>query len=437
MRVLVLAALAVVSGPLGAFAQTAPPAGAGAPNVEEMPRIRISDPNRDLYRLALPNVGGDAGLGQEALEIERRAFDIMGLFNLLNPSSFPPDLQREGLGFSSASWSQVGAQGVVKFNATRAGGSIVVEGRLYQVGRGDAAVLSRTYKGDALRPLVHKWINEVIGQLTGKPGIFGSRIAFAMMGSNSEIGSVGADGGEPRVLTKMNSECLMPAYSPKGTQIAFTSYLRGTPDLWIVAAGGGRARAISKKPGMNSGATYTADGQDLVLTMSFEGNAELYKISAADGRVVDRLTRSPFIDMSASFSSDGKQLAFVSDRGGSAQIYVMPAGGGSPRRVTFQGSNNTTPRFSPRADKPQIAFTGRDERGAFDVFVYDFGTQKIERVTQNQGSNQSPDWSPDGRLLVYSSSRGGLFIMNPETRKELQIYRGKVNSPSWGPVPAP
>jgi TolB protein len=416
----------------GALAQA--PAAAPSP-ADEMPRIRISDPNRDLYRLALPDVSGDAALAKEALDIERRSFDVMGLFNVLNPSSFPPDLQREGLGFSSASWSQVGAQGVVKMNVTRTAAGVTVEGRLFQVARGDGAVLSRTFRGESLRPLVYSFVNEVIAQLTGKRGIFGSRVAFVTVGPNSEVVSVGADGVEPRVLTKMNSECLMPAYSPTGSQIAFTSYLRGTPDLWIVSANGGRARAVSKRPGMNSGAVFSADGKELVLTLSYEGNAELYRISASDGHVISQLTRSPFIDMSASLSPDGHQIAFVSDRGGSAQIYVMPASGGTPKRITFQGSNNTTPRFSPRTDKPQIAFTGRDERGAFDVFVYEFGTGKIERVTQGAGSNQSPDWSPDGRLLVYASSRGGLFVMNPETRKETQIYRGKVNSPSWGPAP--
>src|SRR5688572_8431282 len=132
-----------------ALAQT----GAG----EEMPRIRISDPNRDLFKLALPNVVGDAA-ATEAQEVQRRALEIMGLFNLLNPASFPPDLQREGLGFSSALWSQVGAQGVAKAQVSRDGGGITLQGRLYQVGRGEGPVLEKTYRGPALRPLAHAWV---------------------------------------------------------------------------------------------------------------------------------------------------------------------------------------------------------------------------------------------------------------------------------------
>jgi TolB protein len=44
-----------------------------------------------------------------------------------------------------------------------------------------------------------------------------------------------------------------------------------------------------------------------------------------------------------------------------------------------------------------LAFTGRDERNVFDVFTYDMRSGKIDRVTQGQGSNSDPAWSPDCR----------------------------------------
>ncbi len=404
--------------------------------VDELPRIRITDPGRDLLRLGLPNASGVPDLAAQAIAIERRDLDIVGLFRLLEPVSFPPALQTEGLGFSSALWSQVGAQGVAKIEARREAGGLVVEGRLYQVARGDAAVLTKTYRGPDLRPLVHAWANDVIGHFTGTRGIFGSRIAFAMSGKAGEIASVGADGADVKVVTGMRSLCMLPAYSPTGAEIAFTSYLRGTPDLWIVSASGGRARRVSGRPGMNAGATWEPGGRNLVLTLSFEGNAELYRIAPSDGKVLAQLTRSPAIETSANFSPDGSQIAFVSDRQGTPQLFVMAASGGAARRLTFQGSYNQTPRWNPRADKPVIVFTGRDERSVFDIFTLDVKAGKVSRITQNQGSNQDPSWSPDGRLVVYASSRGGLWATNPDTQHEVQIYRGGAASPSWGPAPS-
>jgi TolB protein len=418
---------ALFLSPLAALAQKPPAAEA------DLPVIRITDPNRDLLRLAVPNAVGD--LGGEATSIERRDFEVMGLFKVLDPVSFPPALHQEGLGFSSALWGQVAAQGVSKLRASREGGNVVVEGRLYQIGRGESPVLTKTYRGSEVRPLVHRWVNDVIQQFTGTPGPLGSRIAFAQTGRTPEIAAIGMDGGEMQVLTKMSSECLLPAYSPTGREVAFTSFLRGGADLWIVPAGGGRARWVSKRSGMNSGAVWYPDGTSIALTLSHEGNPEIYKIRASNADIISRLTNSSASDLSPSLSGDGGQIAFVSDRGGSPQIYLMGASGGGGKRLTFQGSQNTTPKFNPRADKPLIAFTGRDERLNFDIFVYDVKTGKIDRVTQSQGSNYDPAWSPDGRLLVYASSRGGLFVRNVETRNELQIYRGGAHSPSWGPAP--
>jgi len=420
---------------LSTFVPFASAHAAAEPEVEDLPQITISDPNRDLFRLGLPSAIGDGDLAKTATDIERRDLDLVGIFRVLNPESFPDSLVKEGLGFSSDLWTQVGAQGVAKLRVTRGGQGVSIEGRLYQIGRGDSPVLTKTYQGPQIRPLVHLWANDIIAQFTGTRGVFGSRIAFAMTGRHPEIATIGMDGQELKVVTRMRSECLLPAMSPSGGQIAFNSYLRHGADLWVVSASGGRARHISTRPGLNTGPAWLPGGNALIATLSFEGNAELYKIGAGNGRIMARLTRSPGADLSASISPGGGQIAFVSDRQGTPQIYLMSSSGGGAKRLTYQGNYNQTPAFSPRKDVPMIAFTGRDERYVFDIFLYDLRSGKIERVTQGQGSNFDPSWSPDGRLLVYASSRGGLFVRNLQTLKEFQIYKGGAKSPSWGPPP--
>jgi len=398
---------------------------------EDLPAIRISGAGAELLRMAVPRAEGDGESARTATDTMSKDADVSGLFQVLDPGSFPSQLVSEGLNFSSALWSQVGAQAVVKMKAS--GGSL--EGRLYVVARGDTPTLSKKYNAGDIREAVHEFVNDIIQSFTGTRGVFGSRIAYAQVGKGShEIAVVDMDGSRNAVVTKMQSDCLLPAFSPGGGEIAFTSYLRDNPDMWIVSAGGGRARRVSKQPGMNTGAAWSPDGS-IVLTLSHEGNAELYRISPADGAVRARLTNNPAIDSSPSFSPDGSQIAFVSNRQGSPQIFVMSASGGAAKRITFQGKYNQTPRWNPDPKKPYIAFTGRDERGVFDVFYIDVKSQQVTRITQGKGSNLDPSWSPDGRLLVYASSRGGLFVANPETRHEVQITRGGAASPSWGPAP--
>jgi TolB protein len=405
------------------------PARAQTPAEGDLPIVTLSGAAIELLKLAAPRAEGDAG--GAAAETLSKDLDITGLFQLLDPASFPQQLVGEGLGFSSPLWTQVGAQAVVKMRV--AGGQI--EGRLYVTARGDTAQLSKVYRAGDVRDAVHEFANDIVKSFTGEAGVFGSRIAVALTGKGPhEIATLDMDGGRTSVVTKMASDCLLPAFSPSGGEIAFTSYLRNNPDLYIVPAGGGRARRVSKQPGLNTGAAWTPGGGSLALTMSYEGNADLYRIGA-DGGLQARLTANPAIDSSPSYSPDGAQLAFVSNRQGSPQIFVMSSGGGSPKRVTFQGKYNQTPRWNPRADKAQIAFTGRDERGVFDVFLLDVKSGKIDRLTQGKGSNLDPTWSPDGRLVAYASSRGGLWVQNPETHHEVQIWHGSGASPSWGPAP--
>src|SRR6202044_1613532 len=114
---------------VGTAALAQPPGGD-----EDLPAVQLSGAGVEMLKLALPRTEGDSGGASETLS---KDMDITGLFQLLDPASFPAQLQSEGLGFSSALWSQVGAQAIIKTKVT--GG--VLEGRLYMVARGDAAVL--------------------------------------------------------------------------------------------------------------------------------------------------------------------------------------------------------------------------------------------------------------------------------------------------------
>ena len=201
-----LLALATVGAP----ARAQPPGGD-----DDLPAVQLSGAGVEMLKLALPRPEGDPVAG----ETMSKDMDITGLFQLLDPASFPTQLQSEGLGFSSALWSQVGAQAVIKMKL--AGG--VLEGRLFIVARGDSPVLSKSYRAADPRDAVHQFANDVVKAFTGQPGVFGSRIALALTGHGAhEIAVVDMDGGRTAVVTKMGSDSLLPAFSPTGGEIAFT-----------------------------------------------------------------------------------------------------------------------------------------------------------------------------------------------------------------------
>jgi TolB protein len=133
----------------------------------------------------------------------------------------------------------------------------------------------------------------------------------------------------------------------------------------------------------------------------------------------------------------GNQIAYVSDQSGGPQIYVMNRDGTGQRRVTFAGNYNSNPDWSP--DGTRIAFTGRDSRNRFDIFIVDVNSSLIERLTQDQGNNESPTWSPDGQYIIFQSSRGGdesntqLYIMTADGNFQTQLTRegSGYRTPVW------
>jgi TolB protein len=409
-----------------------------AQQADEMVRFKITNPGQALYKIAIPRVLGDGQPAAVLTEVLAGDLGLSGFFKVLDPSSFVADLAKENLGIAADSWKTVGAESVIKARAVLTGSDVSVEFRLFEVIKGENAVLTKTYRagGADTRHLAHQFAGEVVKYFTGEDSFFGTQIAFSKnSGQTKEITVMDWDGAGLHGVTSNGSQNILPSWHPSGSSLLYTSFVRESPDLWMVAAGGGKPRRISTRSGLNTGGVFAPDGGKLALTLSFEGNSEIYLLTPS-GDIIKRLTNNPGIDSSPSWSPDGSQLAFVSDRHGSPQIWVMSATGGGQNKLTRKGNYNQEPAWSPRPvnGKSVIAFSGRDERGNFDIFTVDPAGGELVRLTENRGSNTHPTWAPNARAIAYKSSRGGIYAATFDGKTERAVFRGSAESPSWGPL---
>ncbi|UJR84928.1 hypothetical protein [Sandaracinus amylolyticus] len=438
--VLALAAsVAVVLPPLGttSTAQEAPqrgseappPEGAPVPPDEMLPNqvvIDVTAPERALYRIAVPNLLGDAEMGNSGAEVMRTDFRLVSLFEVLDARSFLADPAAEGLGITAAPWSSVGAQGVIKGQITRTGGQIRVEMRLYELARGTTATLSRTYNGapGELRNFMHDFANLVMEQLTGRRGAFGTRITFArrVREGRKDVYVASFDGNSVSRVSSGRGVAMLPAFGPGGIWYSVL-----TDNGMFITRTGMEERALIDAPeSINMGVSVC--GSRAYFTSTRDGNAEIYS-SALDGTDVRRLTDHPGIDVSPACGGPGGLIAFVSNRHGSPQVFAMDSNGGGVRRLTFRGSYNQTPAWCPIGEERLLAFTGR--AAGLDVFTVNIETQQYTRLTQGQGVNKDPAFSPDCRMVAFYSTRGGIFIASPEGLNQQLVVPGVAETLRW------
>jgi TolB protein len=334
-------------------------------------------------------------------------------------------------------WKKVDASVLFTGNIAVNKDSIVLRVQMYDVASKKVAWETSYNLADKknYRMLAHEISNEIVRRFTGEEGIALSRIAFVNDATKfKELYVVDYDGYNLKRLTRDAKLNMLPKWSPNGQQIIYTSYLFNNPDLFSINLESNKRSVISKYQGLNSAGTYSPSGQNIMLTLSRGLFPNLYLIDNG-GRMVARMTEGAYIDTSPSYSPSGKEVVFISDRVGFPQMYIMTVDGKNIRRLATNGYCDA-PAWSPRGDR--IAFTMRQGKGKFNLYIYDLKTSKVTRITNNQGDNENPAWSPDGRFLTFSSSRSGrweVYVMAIDgsgTRKLVDIP-GSSYTPAWSP----
>jgi len=340
-----------------------------------------------------------------------------------------------------AEWQRLSANFVLKGHFSVDEEMIHGRCQLWDVVYGHS-VMHRRYKYPLpnARRMAHHISDDIVRAVFKEEvAVASTKISFVSLRGASdqkEIYVMDADGHDQRRMTWDTSLTATPCWGQNATEIYYTSYRDNNPDLCGVQIGTARTWYISRRPVMNISPNWNPRSERIVLTLGRDGNSEIYTM-ARDGseRSVQRLTYTSAIDSSPCFSPSGKQIVFTSSRTGYPQVYVMDDDGLNVRRLTRQGRYNDSAVWSPLGDK--IAFVGRD-RNIFNVYVMNVDGEGWRQLTARQGNNEDPAWAPDGKHLVFSSNRSGsyqLYIMrNDGTDQHRLTNQGTNQSPAWSPL---
>ena len=398
--------------------------------------IEISGGSAQQIPIAIVPFGNAASAKENISDIINADLKRSGLFRTLETRGMA-NLPTNSAQIKYAEWTVLQAQAITVGNVEAiAGGRFKVSFQLMDaLKQTQLAGMDYQIAPSQVRATAHKIADVIYQKLTGESGIFASRIAYiTKLGKRYALQVADADGYNPQTVVSSNEPIISPAWSPDGAKLAYVSFEKKKPIVFVQSLTSGSREMVANYKGNNSAPAWSPDGSRLAIVLTYGANSQIYTIDA-NGGGLKQVTKSSAIDTEPAFSRDGNWIYFSSDRGGRPQIYKIPAGGGDASRVTFEGTYNVSPRFSP--DGKSLVYI-RNDGGKFKVAMQELGSGQVQILSEGS-QDESPSFAPNGRVILYATKIGGRGALaavssDGKVRQRLSESRGDVREPAWGPI---
>lgn len=227
-------------------------------------------------------------------------------------------------------------------------------------------------------------------------------------------------------------------------------------DLWLVPREGGTAQKLASPPGPEMFPRFNPEGNAIAFMGNYEGGRDIYVIPIEGNTptaLAKRLTYHPSSELLSDWTPDGTSLIFSSSgmtgMTRAPQMFKVSAEGGPPEKfpIPYGSAGALSPDGKWLAYTPQNRDfrTWKRYRGgmASDIWLLNLETFESIRMTDFDGTDTQPMWSPDGKSVYYLSDQG------PEHRLNIWKYdiasgqrtqitnsdRFDIKFPSMGPGP--
>lgn len=340
-------------------------------------------------------------------------------------------------------WGFVGVEAVVVGSLVQTGpNAYTLEFHLFDVfGRRELVGYRMPASRGTMRGAAHRAADMIYEKLTGIKGVFGTKVAYvsAEEQANGLLYSLTVadqDGENEHKIMESTDPIMSPAWSPDSRQLAYVSFEGNKSSIFIQTLRSGNRYQISNRPGINGAPSFSPDGRKLVVTLGgINGNLDIFVLDITS-RQTRQLTTHRAIDTEGTWSPDGRYIYFTSDRSGGPQVYKILANGGTPERVTFEGSYNARPRLSP--DGTRLAMVHND-RGNYRIAVMNLERKDL-LVLSTGRQDESPSFAPNSDILIYATRQGRDGVLETVSadgliRQKMASGRGDVREPVWSPFP--
>ena len=288
-----------------------------------------------------------------------------------------------------------------------------------------------------IRAIGHKVSDKIYERLTGSKGVFHTKIAFVEKYNNKKFKLNIADYDGYNITSLLDSKMpiISPRWSPDGKNIAYVSFEKQKPIIYIQEIATGKRRLLANFKGNNSAPAWSPDGKRLAIVLTYNTNSQIYLINA-DGSDVKRLVRSRSITTEPAWSPDGKEIYYTSNQGGGPQIYKFDLESSEVSRVTFEGKYNLYPNLS--YDGKLLLYLTQDE-GKFKVALQNLQSKQVLKLTRGP-LDEAPVFAPNGHMILFvykdygKTTKIGTVSINGLKIDPLPLGSRQVQEPAWGPI---